>query len=497
MNRCSRQADSFQESEKGSAEKTDCLENRSSQRGRLPALQSGLTTRLTHPTGHLPDLTRHVSELALRVAVLVCFLVPVEAHGQQTVVAGPNVWVSRDNAEVVQVEAVIAVDPTDPGRMVIAAIGLRRPHASDWQDHQTILIYHSEDGGASWVNRTVTALPEAWTAGDPWLAWLPEEGLLLSAIAGEALTRRGDPPARARLFFSPDGGQTWDDRDRTPFLPGSSEDHPVLAVGRDRTGGTKVFSVATHATMQYEGVDAALVQIPSLEAEPVPSFRPIREQVNLGGAVVLPGGDLVISYYSMRPPRSLWSSRRDSMTETWSETRIRDSILPVGFPALALDMSTGPHAGRIYSVWVEAADLAGHRVLLAWSDDGGGSWSSPTRVNADRNRVSRTLPAVAVAPGGAVAVVWQDQRNAGGRACTDLYGTVSENGGATFLPEVRVSSVTACMGGEDNGAAAGRFRLGGGDYQSVTATGRGTFQVAWSDSRTGRFQLWTARLAVR
>ncbi len=95
-------------------------------------------------------------------------------------------------------------------------------------------------------------------------------------------------------------------------------------------------------------------------------------------------------------------------------------------------------------------------------------------------------------------MVWQDRRNAEGRECSDLYGAVSTDGGASFIPEVRVSSETVCPGDyEENGAAAARFRLGGGDYQGLAATGPGTFQAVWSDSRTGRYQLWTAWLQVQ
>lgn len=429
------------------------------------------------------------------LALLLCGI-PLPALSQDTLTVGANVWVSRERAELVQVEPILAADPADPNRLVVAAIGLRHPFAPDWQDHQTIVVYQSENGGRSWSHRAVAALPDSWSAGDPWLAWLEDGGLILSAIAGEAITRQGDPPARARLFHSDDGGRTWDSGGRTPFAVNSAEDHPVLAIGY---GGSEhvLYAVATHATSREEGVDVARIGVPSLEATPVTPLRPTLEQVNLGGAVVRPGNELVVSFFSMRPPRSLWSSRRDPITGSWSETRIRESILPVGFPSLAVDPSSVPFAGRVYSVWVESEDQVA-RVLLAWSDDGGATWSAPTQVHADGSRVLRTLPVVAVAPDGAVGVVWQDRRNAEGRECSDLYGAVSTDGGASFIPEVRVSSETVCPGDyEQNGAAAARFRLGGGDYQGLAATGPGAFQAVWSDSRTGRYQLWTAWLQVQ
>lgn len=424
-------------------------------------------------------------------------LAAFSARGQETMSVSPNVWLSRANANIVQVEPVIAADPTNPDRMIAAAIGLRRAHAPDWQNHQTILVYRSEDGGRSWSHVRVASLPDSWTAGDPWLAWLPDNDVVLSAIAGDAITRRGDSAARGRLFYSGDGGNSWDRGGQTPFLPRSAEDHPVLALGR-RAGRLVAYAVATHATSEGDGIDVAAVGTSPVEVESIRPMRPNRGQVNLGGAVVGRSGELIVSWYSMRPPRGLWSSRYDRATSAWTETKIRDEILPMGFPALAVDSSAGTFGGRLYSTWVEGDDGLGMRVLVGWSDDHGATWSTPTQVHMDTSRVSRTLPTVAVAPDGAVGVVWQDARNADGRSCFDLYSAISTNGGASFFPEVRVSSETGCAGSfEQNGAAASRFRIGGGDYLGLVATGPRTFQAVWADTRTGRYQIWTARITMR
>jgi hypothetical protein len=442
---------------------------------------------------HQLGLAQARSGEALKYSLL--FLVaPLPLESQQAVSVGPNVWLSRAQPEMVQVEPVIAVDPSDPRRMVAAAIGLRQPHAADWQDRQTIMLYQSADGGASWTHRPIAALPDSWTAGDPWLAWSSGGTVILSAIAGEAITRRGEPPARARLFWSADAGWSWDRGGETPFRTHSSEDHPVLALGRS-AGHEVGYVVATHATSAADGIDA----VPFLPrgSEPLVPYRPQLSQVNLGGAVVTGDGALVVLYYSMSPPRSLWAARWDPVAGSWTAARIRADILPVGFPSLAV-ASTGRFAGRIYGAWVEGEDQGDMRVLVGRSDDGGRSWSEPVRAHGQTGADGRTLPVVAVAPDGAVAVAWQDRRNADGAECTDLYGAISADGAASFLPEVRISSETACPGDVSrNGAAQARFRIGGGDYQGLAATGAGSFQAVWSDGRTGRYQVWTAWLRLR
>jgi hypothetical protein len=429
--------------------------------------------------------------------VLTCLSLPLTLSGQRVVVEGPNVRVSHERGDLVQVEPVIAADPRNPDRMVAAAIALRDVRTADWQDRQTILVYASRDGGRSWSLRPVPGLPEAWTAGDPWLLWAAGDTVVLAGIAGQFITRRGTPLAATRLVRSVDGGWTWSGEYHAPFEANAAQDHPVLAAARGEKNSGFFYVAGSHASQGPDGVDVARVALGTMQAASVPPLRPALDQVNIGGLVVDSGGAPVVSYFTMRPPRSLWSARLDPVRHAWVESRIQPSMLPVGFPPLAIDASTSAFAGRIYSVWLASEDQVDIRVMLVWSDDGGVSWSAPARVHTDTNRVVRMLPAVAAALDGAVGVVWQDQRNAKAPNCSDLYGAISTDGGRSFLPEVRISSETACADPAENGVAAHRFRNGGGDYEGLTAAGPGTFQAIWSDSRTGRFQVWTARLGVR
>jgi hypothetical protein len=425
---------------------------------------------------------------------LACLSLPLPLLAQRVAVGGPNVRVSRERGDVVQVEPTIAANPRNPDRMVAAAIALRDVRSPDWQDHQTILVYASRDGGRSWSHRALPGLPEQWTAGDPWLLWADGDTVVLAGIAGEFITRRGTPIAATRLFRSTDGGWTWSDASYAPFPPNASQDHPVLALAR----GGSVYVAGSHASRDHvDGVDLARVSLRTMQAESVPSVRPPHRQVNVGGVVAGPGGVPVVSYFTMLPPRPFWSAHLDTLTQTWHESRMSPSILPVGFPPLAVDQSSGRFAGRIYSVWLASEDQADIRVMLVWSDDGGATWSPPVRVHRDTGRIVRVKPAVAVATDGAVGVTWQDLRNTRAPNCSDLYGAISVNGGESFLPEVRISSETACFDESENGVAAHRFNIGGGDYEGVTGAGPGAFQAVWSDSRTGRFQVWTARFEVR
>ncbi len=419
--------------------------------------------------------------------------------GQKTVKTGPNVWVSQSMKELVHAEATIAVDQKNPNRMLVAAIVLRKPLDESWMDNQTIYAYLSEDGGNTWVKQKIGALSEDWTAGDPWLIWTPKGNIFLSALSGEGFTRKSNHPIRARVYYAEAFGKQWSLLDKELFEPWSSEDHPVLTPIVESSNDSILYLVASHATGEAEGIDVAKINSRNLEISWVSPFRPDIEQVNLGGAGLLSDNKLIISFFSMSTPRNLWSVKFDPKLNSWSKiSLIQENILPVGFPPLVVDRTKSTFAGRIYSVWVERSDESNTNVLLSSSNDDGNTWTAPKIVHTVELKSFKTLPAISISSSGLVGIIWQDQRHSTTeKKCFDLYGTISMDGGKTFLPESRISSQTACMGTyEENGAAISRFQLGGGDYQSLIASESSAFQAVWCDSRSGKFQIWTAKMSV-
>jgi hypothetical protein len=331
-------------------------------------------------------------------------------------------------------------------------------------------------------------------SGDPWLTWSDEDVVYLSCLVTESLLQ--GKPLAVWVFSSQDGGWTWTEPVKQVFPADTDQDHPVIASGHDEQGAAIVYAFGTAASRDIEGVDVAVSRSPSAPFRSRGTYAPDRQMVNLGSGAVLPGGGPVFTYFTMRQPYRLWSVRGSEETGAWTETLLSRRVLPVGFPMLAVDQGRGAYAGRVYSVWVESEDQRDLRVVLSWSGDGGVTWSKPLAVHQDTSRVQRTIPSVVVNHAGVVAVSWQDWRLASRPDCTDAYFAASLDGGVSFLPEVRVSDETACFGTDANGAAARRWRLGGGDYRGMTAESDGAFWVIWPDSRTGLFQIWTARVEV-
>src|SRR5207302_799175 len=95
------------------------------------------------------------------------------------------------------------------------------------------------------------------------------------------------------------------------------------------------------------------------------------------------------------------------------------------------------------------------------SDDNGSNWSSPVRVNDDSSSgitgATQYLPAIALDQStGNVAVSWYDTRNSGSGTTRDTYGSVSVDGGGSWLSNVRLSAALS----NPLAAAVGTFNSG-------------------------------------
>src|SRR5437764_11727797 len=74
---------------------------------------------------------------------------------------------------------------------------------------------------------------------------------------------------------------------------------------------------------------------------------------------------------------------------------------------------------------------------------------------------------------GDIAVAWYDCRNSGSNNRVELWATISEDGGATFLPEVKVSAGSTSGVGLGSGNELGDYI--GLDFYN------GVFYPTWAD----------------
>ncbi len=82
------------------------------------------------------------------------------------------------------------------------------------------------------------------------------------------------------------------------------------------------------------------------------------------------------------------------------------------------------------------------RIRVAWSRNGGSTWQVRTpHATADANTVDRFHPWLKVDNNGRVHVVFYDTRNSANRTGVDFYYSYSENGGDTWSAPTRLTSI--------------------------------------------------------
>lgn len=144
---------------------------------------------------------------------------------------------------------------------------------------------------------------------------------------------------------------------------------------------------------------------------------------------------------------------------------------------LAYDTSGGPRNGRLYMVYTDAPTTSSNdlNIFVRSSLNDGATWGAPVRVNTDAGSNSQFFSKIALDPvTGNIGVVWYDARNSAGNNRVELWGTVSIDGGATFLPEVKISAGSTSGVGLGSGNELGDY-IGLDFYNNV-------MMPAWADN---------------
>jgi hypothetical protein len=185
---------------------------------------------------------------------------------------------------------------------------------------------------------------------------------------------------------------------------------------------------------------------------------------------------------------------------TFVQGSLNGNLTTFSFPAMDADITQGPHHGNLYIAYTD--DAPGYTdtdVFFTRSTDGGTSWSTKVRLNDDtqNNGCDQFHPWLVVAPDGSVIVVWLDRRLDPNNLYMDLYMTCSTDGGTTWMPNERISTVSSDPTAGDLSMldsqplskdqpiiCAGRAGLIG-EYIGLTASSIDDIHPLWTDTRLG------------
>ncbi|HEX8599814.1 MAG TPA: hypothetical protein VF952_15030 [Chloroflexia bacterium] len=349
-----------------------------------------------------------------------------------------------------QHEPTLAVDPTNPNNVLVAA--------KDWRTGpKQVWYYRSTDGGRTWADGHVgTGASELPNASDPVLAFAADGTAYISFIGYNQndLTVGGIYVAR-----STNGGESWE---QPKLVAGHNavnfHDKEWITVDRSNNPATRgtiyvswtLFSSVNPRSERGDIVVSRSINGGQTFSPPVRVSLPAQDETQGSFPATGPNGELYVLYFSDSPAstgnpgRGLYIARSTDGGVTFSQaTRISNVLRPPSplpgsefrifvLPALAVD----PTNGSLYATWNDYRNDDSD-VMLSRSTDGGVSWTAAQRVNNDpaQPRKDQFFPAVIVGRDSAVHLLWLDRRDdPANKVYLPYYGT-STDGGATFTQE--------------------------------------------------------------
>ena len=177
-----------------------------------------------------------------------------------------------------------------------------------------------------------------------------------------------------------------------------------------------------------------------------------------------------------------------SQATEWNEPAIRTGSF---LPSAAADRTTQ----NVYVVYQAMLDNV-PRIAFTKSTDGGVTWSAPVAISDNPGGLGVFNPAINVSPDGSrLSVVFYDHRdNPSSHTLVNLYLAQSFNGGATWQPNIRLTSVSTDASLAPQTSAG--FMLG--DYLGVAQSTQANVPAVpvWVDTRTGNPDPFITRVGL-
>lgn len=415
------------------------------------------------------------------LSILVAFSVVYISHGQTQF---KNVKLAAPGISSIlygQSEPSIAIDPTNPQIMAAGSI------LSDY--------YYSKDGGSTWVSSTMKSKFGVW--GDPVLMFDHtgrvyyfhlanyKKGSWIDRIVCQS-AETVDGKFNQGTFPKPNGTKA-QDKHWTVVNPVNNEIYMTWTqFDKYDSADPKDSSIILFSKSKDQGKSWSDPKRISFYAGDC-----LDGDNTVEGAVpaVGPNGEIFVTWTG---PKGLVMQCSKDGGETWME---KEQLVHVhhggwsldipglqranGLPILVSDLSNGPNRGTLYLNWCDQKN--GETDTDSWmslSKDGGETWSEPIKVNQDDSKKHQFFTWITVdQSNGNLYFIYYDRRNYSDNQ-TDVYMTVSRDGGTTFQ-DCRIS----------DSPFVPSEKVFFGDYLNIAAV-NGIIRPIWPRMDNGKISLW-------
>jgi hypothetical protein len=381
-------------------------------------------------------------------------------------------------------EPSLAVDPTDPDKIVIG-----------WRQFDTIGSNfrqagygYTTDGGQTWTFPGV--IDPGVFRSDPVL-----DSDSQGRIYYNSLTLIGGNYT-CDVFQSSDGGMTWD---AGTFAHGG--DKQWMAI--DKTGGAGDGHIYAYWTSSYSSCPPGFFTRSTDGGLYYEDCIPIPGDPYWGTLAVGPLGELFVfgasgsgNFVVARSSNARYAGQSitwDLSTPVSLGGTIQYGAGPnpgglAGQAWIAVDPSpSGPTGTLVYALCsVNPPGSDPLDVMFARSTNGGMTWSSPLRLNDDPgNSAYQWFGTMSVSPSGRIDAVWLDTRDDPGGYDSALYYSFSSDDGLTWSPNERLSnSFDPHVGWPQQNKM--------GDYFHMVSDNEG-FRLAWAATFNGEQDVYFGR----
>ena len=357
----------------------------------------------------------------------------------------PMFRVNQDTTALPQNEPHVRISRTNRDNMVAAWRDFRKGASPPFRQ---VGIGHTTDGGRTWTERLfVDTVASRTRQSDPSVAVDGEGNFYVCILSFDPIEFNGNA---LLVVKSTDGGKT--------FLPQVAAIENVSNVFEDR----QIMWVDDDTLSPHAGnVYVSWTRFPQFEQSFIllarstdggQSFEPpvrISEGTSVQGSMPTSGPDgevyVVWEWFDfesgvIRIDKSFdggatFSTHVDVAPAPYipGPGIFSGGISVFEYPTAAVDRTTGPRRGHVYVSWADyTANDAD--IWLSRSADGGGTWSTPVRVNDDSvaNGKNQFFQWIAVDDSGWVNLVFFDRRNDPDSLFVDVYLAQSRDGGQTF-----------------------------------------------------------------